>query len=485
MYIMEGYKFRGTDICERLLKSFIASDKKVVVYFDPDVDGMIAGYFVCKYLTMYGKFFSWYVNSNRSHNWDLDLEKIKDCNVVAVDFMIPKDMIQNITDKGISIVSMDHHVNGDSFIHIKSKGEGVVINNQYPFEDSSRAYLSGAGVVFETLSNLDSNFCTEENKALVGLTLLSDVCNIENALAKGYLATLYNHKYKGYIRYLIDGTMGDKDWGFGVPRLDRKYAEFKFSPAVNACLRFNRESDVVKFFLGIGKLDLTYREKQKNLVKKMLKVVEVREFEKLRVVFLNDWDKSVSYHSDVLSNFIGLIASRYLDGKKSVLAYLISKDVYGKRYVKRASFRGRINGADYLKASQGIIEGIGHQSAFGILNLKPNKQLFEKINIACKEAEEGYIDGSSVIPVTNLAIFADRKGKRCAEHNMYCLAQNNTYVRYIGSNIKVISNTPSFQKYKVDGIEVKCFDSSIDFTNGVIYPVLERGFIYYYLQKEN
>lgn len=482
---MQGYKFKGTDVCERLLKSFISSNRKIVVYFDPDVDGMIAGYFVCKYLAMYGKPFSWYVNTNRSHNWDLDLEKVKDCNVVAVDFMIPKQVMQDIIDNGTNIISMDHHVNGDSFIHIMSKGEGVIINNQYPFEDRERAYLSGAGVVFETLSNLDSNFYTNENKALVGLTLLSDVCNIENTLAKEYLTALYNHKYKGYIRYLIDGTMGDKDWGFGVPRLDRKYVEFKFSPAVNACLRFNKETDVVKFFLCTAKLDLTYREEQKKLIKKMLKIVEVREFERLRVVFLNDWDKSVSYYSDVLSNFIGLIASRYLDGKKSVLAYLISKDVYGKRYVKRASFRGHINGADYLKESKGIIEGIGHQSAFGILNLKPNKQLFEKVNIACKKAEEGYINGNTIIPVTNLAIFADRKGKRCAEHNMYCLAQNNTYVRYIGNNVKVISNTSSFQKYKVDGIEVKCFDSSIDFTNGVIYPILERGFIYYYLQKEN
>lgn len=484
MYVMEGYKFKGTDICERLLKSFITSDRKIVVYFDPDVDGMIAGYFVCKYLAMYGKPFSWYVNSNRSHNWDLDLEKVKDCNIVAVDFMIPKQVIQGIIDNGANIISMDHHVNGDSFIHIMSKGEGVVVNNQYPFEDSSRAYLSGAGVVFETLSNLDSNFCTEENRALVGLTLLSDVCNIENDLAKEYLTTLYNHKYKGYIKYLIDGTMGDKDWGFGVPRLDRKFVEFKFSPAVNACLRFNRESDVVKFFLGIGKLDLTYREKQKELVKKMLKIVEVREFEKSKVVFLNDWDESISYYSDVLSNFIGLIASRYLDGKKSVIAYLISKDLKGNKYVKRASFRGYINGIDYLKATKDLIEGIGHQSAFGVLNLKPRKDLFRKVSDACGKIEEGYVTTNTITPTTNLAIFANRFGRTYANFNMFCLAQNSKYVRYVGSNIKVLVNGDSFQKYKVDGIEVKCFNSNLNFSNGLIYPILERGYINYYLQAE-
>lgn len=475
------HRFKGTDIFKEMVSSF----DNIIVYFDPDVDGMIAGYFVCKYITSMGKTFKWYVNSNRSHNWGIPLEKIKGYDIIAVDFMIPEKQLKDIVTSGSNIISMDHHVNQDDFIDITVNGKrGAVINNQYPFEPENGRYLSGAGVVFETLSAIDASFNTEENRALVGLTLLSDVCNIENDLAKEYLTTLYNHKYKGYIKYLIDGTMGDKDWGFGVPRLDRKFVEFKFSPAVNACLRFNRESDVVKFFLGIGKLDLTYREKQKELVKKMLKIVEVREFEKSKVVFLNDWDESISYYSDVLSNFIGLIASRYLDGKKSVIAYLISKDIKGNKYVKRASFRGYINGIDYLKATKDLIEGIGHQSAFGVLNLKPRKDLFRKVSDACGKIEEGYVTTNTITPTTNLAIFANRFGRTYANFNMFCLAQNSKYVRYVGSNIKVLVNGDSFQKYKVDGIEVKCFNSNLNFSNGLIYPILERGYINYYLQAE-
>lgn len=475
------HRFKGTDIFKEMVSSF----NNIIVYFDPDVDGMIAGYFVCKYITSMGKTFKWYVNSNRSHNWGIPLEKIKGYDIIAVDFMIPEKQLKDIVTSGSNIISMDHHVNQDDFIDITVNGKrGAVINNQYPFEPEDGRYLSGAGVVFETLSAIDASFNTEENRALVGLTLLSDVCNIENDLAKEYLTTLYNHKYKGYIKYLIDGTMGDKDWGFGVPRLDRKFVEFKFSPAVNACLRFNRESDVVKFFLGIGKLDLTYREKQKELVKKMLKIVEVREFEKSKVVFLNDWDESISYYSDVLSNFIGLIASRYLDGKKSVIAYLISKDLKGNKYVKRASFRGYINGIDYLKATKDLIEGIGHQSAFGVLNLKPRKDLFRKVSDACGKIEEGYVTTNTITPTTNLAIFANRFGRTYANFNMFCLAQNSKYVRYVGSNIKVLVNGDSFQKYKVDGIEVKCFNSNLNFSNGLIYPILERGYINYYLQAE-
>lgn len=474
-------KFKGTDTFKEIVSSF----NNIIVYFDPDVDGMVAGYFVCKYITSIGKTFKWYVNSNRSHNWGIPLEKIKGYDIIAVDFMIPEKQLKDIVASGSNIISMDHHVNQDDFIDITVNGKrGVVINNQYPFEPENSRYLSGAGVVFETLSALDASFNIEENRALVGLTLLSDVCNIENNLAKGYLEVLYSYKYKGYIRYLIDGVMGDKDWGFGVPRLDRKFVEYKFSPAINACLRFNKESDVVRFFLGMAKLDLSYRDKQKSLVKKMLQAVKVIEFEKLRVVFLCDWDDDLVYYSDVLSNFIGLIASRYLDGKKSVIAYLISKDIKGNKYVKRASFRGCINGIDYLKATKGLIEGIGHQSAFGVLNLKPRKDLFKKVSDACGKIEEGYVTTNTVTPTTNLAIFANRFGRSFANFNMFCLAQNSKYVRYVGSNIKVLVNGDSFQKYKVDGIEVKCFDSNLNFSNGLIFPILERGYINYYLQAE-
>ena len=38
-------------------------------HFDPDVDGVIAGYLICKFLSKHGKSYMWYINSNRSHDW--------------------------------------------------------------------------------------------------------------------------------------------------------------------------------------------------------------------------------------------------------------------------------------------------------------------------------------------------------------------------------------------------------------------------------
>ena len=478
---MEKYhKFKGVQNMSRMLNSY---KNNVLVYFDPDVDGMISGYLVCKYLKSIGKSFSWYVNSNRSHDWSIPYGKLKGVDIIAVDFKIPQSVISDIVKSGSNIISLDHHVNQDTFIEITHKSKkGIVINNQYPFEEEDGAYLSGAGVVFETLVSLNPSFDSSENRALVGLTLLSDVCNIENPFAKEYLKELYNHKMKGYIKYLIQNTIGEKDYGFGVPRLDRKYVDYKFSPAINSCLRFNREDDVVRFFLGSGRLDLSYHKRQQELVKRLVEASKVVELRNLRVVYFREEDVMSLEETDVFANFVGLLASRFLDGKKSVLAYSIAGDT-GSRYVKRASFRGNINGTDYLSHIKEYVRAEGHPSAFGVLDLVVSSEVFKNIDKACSIAENGNTNTQNITPVSNLSFFANKKGKDYAEYNMYCLSQNSKYIRYIGNKISIKAQGANFIKYKVDGVDVMAFDLNLNFSNGLIYPILERGFVYYYLQK--
>lgn len=465
------------------LRNSIMGMDDVIVYFDPDVDGVIAGLLVCKYLMSLGKKFRWYINSNRGHGLNKRFLELKGKNIIAVDFIITSDEVKTMVSNGNTVVSMDHHENGNEFIY--HVGEdwgcyGVVINNQYPFEDDDGRYLSGAGVVFETICYLDRSFDTIENRSLVGITLLSDVRDIENPLARGYLYDLYNHKCRGYVKYLIEGTMGDHDYGFGVPRLDRNYIDYKFSPAINACLRFNQEDMVVNFFLGVGELDLSYREKQKKLVSDIVSVIKVVDFSSLRVCYFSE-DDFLEY-VDVLSNFVGLAASRMLDGTRSVICYLIGT-VDGKRVVKRASFRGHINGLDYLNPLSKYIEGVGHKPAFGIKNLVPSKELFVRLNSIASSVENESEYSRRVIESNNLSFFVKSRGDRVGTDNMYCLVGNRTYVKYTGSNIKRKRSGANFEEYSVDGYSVMCFDMSLDFDTGYILPIIERGFLCMYLEK--
>lgn len=477
--IKKYHKFRGVD---NNLKEFIHSFKRPVVYFDPDVDGCIAGLLVCKYLMKHSIKFDWYINSNRSHDWEIPTEKIAGRDIIAVDFIITIEKVMELCDAGCNIVSMDHHVNRDSFIDYTSEkgSKGVVINNQYPFEEGDSRYLSGAGVVFETFVALDPEFDTKLNRALVGITLLSDVRDIENDLAQYYLSELYTHKYEGYIKYLINATMGEVDYGFGLPKLDRNYVDYKFSPAINACLRFNEQEEVVNFFLGRCELNLEYRDAQKELVRKILEKLKVVELSNINVCYF--YEKDFVQYRDVLSNFVGLVASKKLDGDHSVICYMIGESKDGNPYIKRASFRGNINGLDYQKALSVLFRCLGHKSAFGIKGMKPSKKTFIIANKNCRGIEEDSDYTKNIIEVVNMSLFINKGAYEIAENNMYALSQNKTYIKYTGGDIHRKRSGANYIEYLVNGIPVMCFDLKKNFDNGLILPTLDRGLLTFYLE---
>lgn len=474
---IKNHVFKGVDVN---LKRLIHSFNNVIVYFDPDVDGGLAGLLVCRYLAKHNINFSWYINSNRSHDWTLPTEKVAGKDIIAVDFIITAEKIKELVDAGCNIVSMDHHVNRKEFIEYTTPiARGLVINNQYPFEEEDSRYLSGAGVVFETLIQLDPEFDIIEHRALVGISLLSDIRDIENELAERYLYYLYSHKFTGYIKYLIENTLGDKDYGFGLPKMDRNFVDFKFSPAINACFRFGQEDMVVNFLLGRGNLNLFYRDEQKKLTKDISSKLNIVELPKLKVAYF--YDKEYPEYADVLSNFVGLVASKNLDGENSVICYMIGEK-NNNLYIKRASFRGNINGLDYQKALSDYFLCLGHKSAFGIKGLVPSKKTFVYASRACRVLEANTEHETKVIEVVNLSFFVGNKAYEIAENNMYKLSQNQVYIKYTGNCIQRKRAGGNYIEYEVNGIPVLCFDLSKNFENGLIMPILDRGLLTFYLQ---
>ena len=476
--VIKNHTFQGIDKVKDILSRMGDS---IIVYFDPDVDGVIAGYLVCKFCAKIGKSFEWYINSNRSHDWSLPIESVAGKDIIAVDFIIQKDLIIKLCDAGCNVISMDHHKNSRRLISYMSGcgTGGVVINNQYENEEEDSRYLSGAGVVFETLVAVDPEFDTPLNRQLVGITLLSDVRDIENPLAEGYLYSLYTAKYKGFIRKLIDATVGT-DYEFGVPRMDRNFVDYKFSPAVNSSLRFNMQDDVVGFMLGTNELDLEWRERQKELVRELVGGTRVVELNHLRVCFFYEGD--FPEYVDVLSNFVGLVANQYLDGSKSVICYMISVKGSGTPYVKRASFRGNISGLNYNSELSGVFICLGHESAFGIKGLVPSRDTFLRVDYICGKVEKDSGYQKKVINVENLSMFINNGAYRIAEDNMYKLSQNRTYIKYTGKAIKVRRSGSKYIEYSINGIPVIGFDSNMNVEDCLILPTISREKLKFYLE---
>ena len=94
----------------------------------------------------------------------------------------------------------------------------------------------------------------------------------------------------------------------------------------------------------------------------MLSDVKDREYSNLRVVFVKEWEIVTDEDLSVVSNFVGLLASRFLDGKKSVIAYAVGRED-DKPVVRRSSFRGNINGDDYLTRVKTFVTTKRHPSA--------------------------------------------------------------------------------------------------------------------------
>lgn len=149
--------------------------------------------------------------------------------------------------------------------------------------------------------------------------------------------------------------------------------------------------------------------------------------------------------------------------------------------MKRASFRGCINGLDYNGASKGYFTCLGHKSAFGIKDIKPSKDLFLALSKVYGRLEKDSNYKRTVIGVSNLAFYTN-KALKIAENNCYLLSQNKVYLEYLGNSIENKRSGDKYREYWVDGISVMSFDPEKTPSNSYIVPMLSRGYLIYTLE---
>lgn len=469
----------GEDIAWNIIQN--NKERPVLVYYDADVDGILAGFIASKWLDTQGIKYQYYINSNRSHGFQLEAGKLKGYLVIAVDFDIPVEKVQELVVNNVCLVSLDHHKIQDEFVWYKNEtAEACILNNQYPFEPMNKGYLSGAGVTYEFFCSMDKNFENNELKALVGISLLSDVRPIENSLARDYLHTLYYiDTEQGYMRYLMETIQNGKpSYGFGMPRFDRNFIDFTFSPTINALLRFNMENEALNFIMGGGLPSVDVRGKQKKLIELMAERKYFLELDNIRVVSCDE-----AMFEDCkginISNFIGYLASREKGVNTSVLAFTHKGGI-----ITRASFRGRYDDIDYNEAFHTLgINAQGHKSAFGIVDFNPTDDIWEKLDILVGKLNEGHRLNATIIDVSNLSVFLMQSGMKLAEENAYIRDEFRTYIRYTGVNSKLVTSNSKYFEYLIDGMQAKGFSADITPENGLLLPVLEKNHVRLYLRE--
>lgn len=472
-------KLTGLNDAFRVLQGILDNPRPVLVYFDPDVDGMISGWLLCQWLNKNGISFSTYVNPNRKHGFLLPYESVKGLTILSGDFTVTHEIMKNLVEKyGVTYLSLDHHDNPEeqTVFEGESGNLGVMVNNQYPGNPDWNKFQSGAGVVWQVLASFDSSFDNKLYRGMVGWTLLSDARDISSDEARSFLTDLFSlDKKSPYIGKLISSVLaGRKDYEFGVPRMDRYFVDFQMTPAINSMLRFGKEREAVKFILSGVYPKVDYHQCQKNLVKDIMEHANIREFGDSFcsvTISLKDFPPDIQ---EILGNFIGLVCSRFSD-THNVVGCVI--DTEGN--IVRASFRGRRSGAYYKDC---IVEATGldcrgHQEAFGIKDERISEEQLEKVGIACESAEESMEEITpNTIEVKNFGSWVKQHGREVAEENGYCMSDQHTFLR-LGVNVDVhlVRSSDNFAIYKIDGYEVKYFGDDPKNPGDLLDTYLSRG----------
>ena len=478
-----GVRLHGVKEACSVLKKFQESDLTTLVYVDPDVDGFFAAYFNIILLRELGIKYTYYINTHREHGFLLPIDKIAGkYNVINGDFTITEEQIDKLVKGGSNVLSMDHHDLPESEVLISKESngvQGVYINNQYCFEPKEWRYLSGAQVVLYTLREVckdlgmtNSRLFDEENIALGAITLLSDVREIGSKTAREELKVLYESEFSGYLKRMFQGVMtGRNDYSFGVPKFDRNFIDFTFTPSINSLIRLGREVEAFKFILGdsypTGRK--TPQQEQKEFVERIIKSSVSKEFGKLKIIRLDE-SKFYGEERDILSNFLGLVCSKMGDGGYNTLGYVVKSD----GSVNRASFRGIKTGVKY-RSNLAAINGVdarGHEIAFGIKNFRPTAKILSEIVKVVNKIESETTEHINVIPMSDLNDFQTLK--KIAVENGYLNNEDRVYIQYTGSLAEVVYDGERVKRWNLGGTEVVQFNMGLDIKKDLILPSMNR-----------
>lgn len=511
---------QGADLAFSLFKNEAAKgkDAKFLVYFDPDIDGLMSGLLVEQYLERIGLknvHYRFYLNPNRAHGFkmsDEELRLFEGYTIIAVDFSVEKKDFDRILMAGLNLIVIDHHeINAGNytlrqncpvFSRYSAKNTyGVILNNQYLFEPENFRFLSGAGMVYYFLKYVEKEINVPiyaDAAAMVGISLLSDIRAIESPEARSFLLYTFalDSEYMKYLQWIVtsERSSAQRFTPFGVPKMNRDFIDFTFSPVINALLRANRglealallrgEQSVIDEMRYADKI-LTFRTIQKKIINDIMEEVKnaentpgslTRKLDNMMVCCLpNDFNPEPNYN---ITNYIGVACSQIKDEDKTGVILVVDKET---NLVIRGSVRGGRDGVDYLDIFQkNGVPSAGHKNAFGVLQCDVTKIDFGKIDKDIKKAEDEYLktqkNTRSVLEIGRLDFFAkSNQAKIIAKYNELSRDNHRIYIKVLGdfsdkeiSRVRPNKISDKYIKYFIDDVCVDCFDPSLDITEALI-----------------
>ncbi len=403
------------DKAVKRVESAIASDEKIVIYGDYDVDGVTSTVLLFLYLKDRGvKNLSYYIPGRVDEGYGINREALRKFANEKTDLVITVDTgvtaIDEITyanELGLDFVITDHHEckaeipNAAAVVNPMRKDE----DNKYPFKS-----LAGVGVAFKLVSAMEMNrlpngedYLTDLCKHFCDLVALGTIADVMPLFDENRLFVSMGLKYindcpRPAVKMLLEEANRKSNGEISqIKKVNSSMIGYTLAPRINAAGRMEHASLAVELFLSenprrtreiaahLCDVNRKRQEEENQIAEQAVKMIERDNKDKDSIIVLagEGWNSGV----------IGIVASRITE-KYGLPSILISFDGdVGKgsgRSVKGVNLFEKLKDCSELLAKFG-----GHELAAGLTIERKNLDAFcAKI----KESVSAASSGTAFIP---------------------------------------------------------------------------------------
>lgn len=363
-------KMQGLQEAYEIVDDAITMGENFLILSDVDGDGVNSSAIIMHYLQKAGADVKCIINKGKKHgceDFDLNLLEGYDVFIVVDSLNNDPEVYRRITDTGIKLIVLDHHIVEDRLLN--SDVPFVLVSSavDYPNPD-----LSGAGVCLKFVQYCDYQNLTDYASdlwvyAAIGIT--SDMCSLaspENRYIVSKGLAQYNHPV---VKKMVGNYM-----------FDTTSIAFSIGPLLNACMRTNNNELAMNVFLTDDEDEISdlvkdmkqCREEQNgivdSLIDNLLQQGEEQLDKKCMFFFLEDIDADIS----------GLLGNKLLSIYQRPLFILRDK---GKQYAGSMRSVGTTSFLD-IANSTGLCLCQGHENAAGAFI---DKDKFEEFKVAIED----------------------------------------------------------------------------------------------------
>lgn len=252
------------------------SVERIGILYDCDVDGLFSGHILEDFLIRFGKKPVRFMNSEKKHG--LQKEALRWVKEQKLEWLFVVDAGSGDTREinflvkrlGVKVVVLDHHPY-DRKTPLVTDGAWVV----NPIDHEHLPHLSGCGVVYRFIEQLGKKFkvMTEMYEKYVGITVLSDICDMRDAENRYYVRRAYAEYRANYMfnQFRFYGSF-------------RSFYGYGLIPYLNALIRIGEGSRAMKMVNSMNvraKMNTVERDRQRVRTRQQAMISELLSSGKL------------------------------------------------------------------------------------------------------------------------------------------------------------------------------------------------------------